>query len=284
MTNYQHRLGTDKYTLNSTNDTTTRTLKHCGSLRRVTLVGRGAVQHHHTPRPVMRTLQTLRSLSDHQPVRAGGCAAWGIWPRCRQGRTSTPWPGHKGLPPTVNLLRRTPEVIRARRVHARSTLAAGVKDPLAAAVDAEAAAVWQWFCRALPPRLGWSTMVSVPVSLAGDTSTCRSRPMMRRSWMWARQTLCTISWSPMQMCTAFVPSMLASSPITAVGVHAAESTPMVPCRTPGRTSVMLDPVSTRARHAWPSSSQFTKSPRVWPRRPTRVESVLEGRWGRPWVP
>jgi len=52
----------------------------------------------------------------------------------------------------------------------------GDKDPgvdylLVAAVDIEAAAVWQWFCQALPPRPGWSTMVSVPmVSLARDTS------------------------------------------------------------------------------------------------------------------
>jgi len=78
--------------------------------------------------------------------------------------------------------------------------------------------------------------------------------MMHGSCMWASQTSCTISRSPTWMCTGFVPSMLARSPVTiliwtAVGVHAAESTPLLPRRTPGWTRVMLDPVFTRAWHA-----------------------------------
>ncbi|KAJ3596585.1 hypothetical protein NHX12_002990 [Muraenolepis orangiensis] len=39
---------------------------------------------------------------------------------------------------------------------------------------------------------------------------------------------------------------------------------------------MLDPVSNRARHAWPSSSQSTNSPLVWPKRPTKVQRPWRG--------
>jgi len=56
--------------------------------------------------------------------------------------------------------------------------------------------------------------------------------MMHGSGMWASQTLRTISRPPTRMRICFVPSMLARSPVTVliwtgVGVHTAESTPLV---------------------------------------------------------
>jgi len=103
--------------------------------------------------------------------------------------------------------------------------------------------------------------------------------MMHRSWMWASQTSCTISWFPMPMCTAFVPSMLARSPVavlilTAVGVHAAESTPLVPRRTEGNAGPGLHQSSARL------AIQLTvhEEPLGVAQSAYQGASALEGRW------